>query len=173
MLRTRYNEVHGATARGRRRALKSGMGLTRAGLAGAQFIADATQSLRNRLYLSRYPIREARQTGGPETTIANEDNGMGATIGSAAILVVVWLGLGSGTTYQVTFSSVALCEAARKAVFEDAARTRSNLPDEETLTPTEPAHRAAVLGITLPAPPPPPQQANVRQAHEAAPPQPR
>ena len=172
MLRTRYNEVHGATARGRRRALKSGMGLTRAGLAGAQFIADATQSLRNRLYLSRYPIREARQTGGPETTIANEDNGMGATIGSAAILVVVWLGLGSGTTYQVTFSS-ARCVKRRARQFSRTPRALSQISPMKTLTPTEPAHRAAVLGITLPAPPPPPQQANVRQAHEAAPPQPR
>jgi hypothetical protein len=40
---------------------------------------------------------------------------------AAAILVVVWLGLGSGTAYQVPFSSTALCEVARKVVLDDAA----------------------------------------------------
>lgn len=49
-------------------------------------------------------------------------------MGTAAILVVVWLGLGSGTTYQVPFSSVALCEAARKEVLDDAAGMRGNMP---------------------------------------------
>ena len=45
----------------------------------------------------------------------------------------------------------------------------------KTLTPTERARRAAVLGITLPAPATqvPPPQANVGQAHKADPPQPR
>lgn len=49
-------------------------------------------------------------------------------MGAAAILVVVWLGLGSGTTYQVPFSSPALCEAARKSVLEEAGHIRSNIP---------------------------------------------
>lgn len=49
-------------------------------------------------------------------------------MGSAAILVVVWLGLGSGTTYQVPFSSAVLCEAARKEVLDDAGRIRGNMP---------------------------------------------
>jgi hypothetical protein len=47
---------------------------------------------------------------------------------AAAILVVVWLGSGSGTTYQVPFSSISLCEAARKQVLEDAGRVHANMP---------------------------------------------
>jgi len=39
---------------------------------------------------------------------------------AAAILVVVWLGLGTGTAYQVPFPSLTLCEAARKVVLDDA-----------------------------------------------------
>ena len=49
-------------------------------------------------------------------------------MGAAAILVVVWLGLGSGTTYQVPFSTNALCEAARKQVLDDANHIRANMP---------------------------------------------
>ena len=68
---------------------------------------------------------------------------MGTTFGAAAILVVVWLGLGSGVTYQVQFHSAALCEAARKAVLEDAARTRSNLTDSP-----QPMTSAVCLSVT-------------------------
>jgi hypothetical protein len=48
-------------------------------------------------------------------------------MGAPAILVVVWLGLGTGATYQVAFSTVELCETAQKVVLDDAARVRTNL----------------------------------------------
>lgn len=47
---------------------------------------------------------------------------------TAAILAVVWLGLGSGITYQVPFSTNALCEVARKEVVDEAARIRAAMP---------------------------------------------
>ena len=49
-------------------------------------------------------------------------------MGTAALLIVVWLGLGSGTTYQVPFSSAQLCEAARKEILDDAAKVRGSMP---------------------------------------------
>jgi hypothetical protein len=54
-------------------------------------------------------------------------------MGAVAILVVVWLGLGSGATYQIPFSSAALCETARKAVLDDAAHVRTNLGSNSTV----------------------------------------
>jgi hypothetical protein len=47
---------------------------------------------------------------------------------TAAILVVVWLGLGSGATYQVPFSTNALCEVARKEVLDEAGHVRAAMP---------------------------------------------
>jgi hypothetical protein len=52
---------------------------------------------------------------------------------AAAILIVVWLGLGGATSYQVPFSSTVLCEAARKAVLDEAAAARANLGPNSTV----------------------------------------
>src|SRR5262245_29768242 len=92
-------------------------------------IAPAQGSKRRPLRCpEQFPERVASWAGQP---IRRTDPGQlrfEGRMGAASILVVVWLGLGSGVTYQVPFSSPALCEAARKAVLDDAGRTRSNLP---------------------------------------------
>lgn len=49
---------------------------------------------------------------------------------AAAILIVVWLGLGGGATYQVPFTAIPLCEAARKEVLDDADRVRANMTSD-------------------------------------------
>jgi hypothetical protein len=55
-------------------------------------------------------------------------------MGATAILVVVWLGLGSGTSYQIAFTSPTLCEAARKEVLDDAGRLRASSGAAQTVT---------------------------------------
>jgi len=50
-----------------------------------------------------------------------------------AILIVVWLGFGGATNYQVPFSSIALCDAARKAVLDEAAAARAKLEPNSTI----------------------------------------
>jgi hypothetical protein len=44
-----------------------------------------------------------------------------------ALLIVVWLGLGGGTNYQVQFATDALCHAAREVVFKDAIAERTRI----------------------------------------------
>ena len=44
---------------------------------------------------------------------------------AGAVLVVVWLGLGSGVTLSGPFYSPLVCEAARGGVLEDAGHTRA------------------------------------------------
>ena len=48
-------------------------------------------------------------------------------MGTAVVMIVVWLGLGSGTTYQVPFSSLQLCEAARKEILDERSKSAGKL----------------------------------------------
>jgi len=64
---------------------------------------------------------------------------------TAAILIVVWLGLGSAVSYQVQFTSGTLCDAARKEVLDDAARVRADMPPGSQATTS--AVCLAVSGI--------------------------
>jgi len=46
---------------------------------------------------------------------------------SSTLLIVVWLGLGGATNYQVQFPTESACRAARELVFKDAIAERTRI----------------------------------------------